>query len=264
MKWIDAHTHLDAEELYPSLADVLKRSENAGISKILAVNSEANEQSFLRTLSCIKKAEPISIFASLGVHPHEAKLYNDQLEKLLMQSLATTGVIALGEIGLDFYYNHSPREVQEAVLSRQLQLALDLKLPVAIHCRDGYDVLVTILKRLAPEWHGMIHCFTGNSEEAQELLTLGFYISFSGIVTFPKADILRKAATVVPLDRILIETDAPYLAPVPHRGKRNEPSFVIHTGLFLAGLKQIPPETLSRALQENFSRLFSLPNSSLH
>lgn len=258
MEWLDAHTHLDADELFPSLPDVLGRAEKAGVTKILAVNSEANEQSFRKTLSCVGNSSSIHTFASLGVHPHEASRYNSALEKLLLDLLTSPGVIAMGEMGLDFYYNYSPRDAQESTLLRQLQLARNLDLPVVIHCRDAYGVLTSLLKKEEDHWRGMIHCFTGTPAEADNLLALGFFISFSGILTFPKAKVLRDAARIVPLDRMLIETDAPYLAPVPHRGKTNEPSFVVHTAMFLSDLKQTEPETFSRQLQLNFLQLFSI------
>lgn len=260
MEWLDAHTHLDTEELYPSLQKVLERAEKAGVTKILAVNSEANEQSFRKTLSCVGNPSLIQIVTSLGVHPHEASLYNSGLEKTLVELLASPGVIALGEIGLDFYYNYSPPDAQESTLLRQLQLARHLDLPVVIHCRDAYGVLANLLKKEGDHWRGMIHCFTGTPAEADNLLALGFFISFSGILTFPKAEVLRDAARIVPLDRMLIETDAPYLAPVPHRGKTNEPSFVVHTGMFLSNLKQTEPEAFTRQLHLNFLQLFSIPD----
>ncbi len=255
-EWIDAHTHLDSGELFSHLNEVLQRAANAGVREMLLVNSEADEQSFARTMECVRKQSEIQKHAALGVHPHHASQYGDELEKLLLTFLSQKGVIALGEIGLDFFYDFSPREVQIQVLERQLQLSLERNLPVVIHCRDAYGLLAQILENQAKQWHGMIHCFTGTPEEAETLTNLGFHISFSGIVTFRKAEKLREAAAAVSPDRILIETDAPYLAPVPHRGKQNEPAFVVHTARQIAQLRQITEAELSGQIIRNFRTLF--------
>jgi TatD DNase family protein len=256
IEWLDAHTHLDSDDLYPARQDVLTRAAESGVMQILTVNSKADEESFQRTLSCAKETDAIQVSAGLGVHPHEAALYDRGLENKLRGLLQDLKIVAFGEIGLDFYYNFSPPEVQKAVFLRQLELALELDLPLIIHCRDAYDLLTDLLKDRASKWRGMIHCFTGNSHQVEKLLDLGFFISFSGIVTFPKADELREAARIAPSDRILIETDAPYLAPVPKRGKKNEPAFVVYTAEFLANLRKISHEEFSRQLKQNFSSLF--------
>lgn len=253
--WIDAHTHLDSDQLFSRLDEVLQRAMDAEVREMLLVNSEAHEQSFARTMECVRKESEVKKHAALGVHPHHAGQYDDQLENLLLTYLDQKEVNALGEIGLDFYYDFSPQEVQIHVLERQLQLSLERKLPVVIHCRDAYGLLAEILEKQAKQWRGMIHCFTGTSEEAETLTNLGFHISFSGIVTFKNADRLREAAATVAQDRILIETDAPYLAPVPHRGKVNEPSFVIHTARRIAQLRQISEEELSGQILHNFHSL---------
>jgi len=254
--WIDSHTHLDSDELYPQCAEVLQRAASAGIRDMLLVNSEAHEPSFRRTMEIVRIESEIRKYASLGVHPHHALQYDTELEKLLTSFLNQEGVIALGEIGLDFYYDFSPQEVQIRVLERQLQLSLERNLPVVIHCRDAYSLLAEILEKNARRWRGMIHCFTGTLEEAEALMRLGFHISFSGIVTFRNADMLREVARCIPQDRILIETDAPYLAPVPHRGKTNEPALVVHTAILIAKLRQITQEDLSGCISQNFQALF--------
>jgi len=254
VEWIDAHTHLDSEELYPRREELLQSAFDNGVHKMVFVNSEATEQSFSRTIECAQIQGPIRKFASLGIHPHHAINYSDELEAKLLSFF--DHVIAFGEIGLDFFYDFSPRDTQRSVLRRQLEIARQKKLPVVIHCRDAYGELTDILRSMADEWHGMIHCFTGNREEVMPLLQLGFFISFSGIVTFRNANELRDAARVVPLDRILIETDAPYLAPVPHRGKTNEPAFVAYTGEFLAELRKMPVFEFSRQVSKNFDSLF--------
>ncbi|HJZ12326.1 MAG TPA: TatD family hydrolase [Acidobacteriota bacterium] len=254
--WIDAHTHLDAEELHPKLPEVLLRAEAAGVRTLLLVNSEATESSFQKTFDCLKQQSPIQRYLSFGIHPHHAVQYDPNLQGLLLRFLAAEKVIALGEIGLDFYYNYSPKDIQIAVLHRQLRLALEKNLPVVIHCRDAYGELREILAEESSAWRGMIHCFTGTPQEAESLLQLGFYISFSGIITFRSAEVLRDAARIVPVNRILIETDAPYLAPAPYRGKTNEPAFVAETGKYLARLRQMNEEAFAAAVTGNFHSLF--------
>lgn len=258
IQWLDAHTHIDSDELYPQKAEVLRRADEAGVSEMLLVNSEATAESMLRTIECQKMPAAAKRHCAFGIHPHHANLYSQTLEDLLIANLKNSSAIALGEIGLDFYYDFSPRDRQIEVLKRQLQLSLDLNLPVVIHCRDAYGQLAEILRSVKTAWRGMIHCFTGNPSEARSLLDLGFHISFSGIVTFKNATILCEAAKAVPEDKLLVETDAPYLAPVPMRGKTNEPAFVVYTAKFVAALREITPEEFSPQLFRNFSACFSL------
>ena len=255
--WVDAHTHLDADELFPEKENLLNRALQADVERVLLVNSNATEASFERTLECLRLSHDVKRLASFGVHPHEAKVYDDAMEQRLLELLQQKNVVALGECGLDFYYNYSPEETQIAALHRQLSLALKNNLPVVIHCRDAYMQLADILIDHSAKWRGMIHCFTGTRAEMQNLLELGFVISFSGIVTFRKAVELQECAKAVPLERILIETDAPFLAPVPHRGKRNEPSYVVETGKFIATLRNIPEQELASAINQNFEKLFT-------
>lgn len=256
--WLDAHTHLDSDELFANRTSVLDRAWHAGVRKVLLVNSEATESSFERTLDCLLMDHKITRNAAFGIHPHHASIYNPEWEKRVLSSLNQPKVVALGEIGLDFYYNNSPQDQQITAFRRQLQLALERQLPVVIHCRDAYIQLADILAGESKEWKGMIHCFTGTPSEVERLLDLGFFISFSGIVTFRSADTLRDSARLVPMERILIETDAPFLAPVPHRGKTNEPAFVAHTGAFLTELKQMDEGVFSRHVFENYRKLFGV------
>jgi len=256
VSWLDAHTHLDGPELHADAELLLKRAEQAGVRRMVLVNSEATRESFERTMALADPSAPVQRFLSLGVHPHNASQYSEELERRLLLDLKHPATVAFGEIGLDFYYNFSPPEVQEPVFVRQLELAIQADLPIVIHCRDAYGRLADILSSRSQEWRGVIHCFTGNRQEAQRLLDLGFYISFAGIVTFKTASTLREVAQNVPLSRMLIETDAPYLAPVPYRGKRNEPAFVVETGKFLAGLRQLPLQEFADTLQRNFDAIF--------
>jgi TatD DNase family protein len=194
------------------------------------------------------------------VHPHDAKLYDDVAEANLIGLSKSEKVIAWGEIGLDYYYDHSPRDVQREVFRRQIRTAKSLDLPIIIHSRDADDETVEILTEEC-SWegfHGIMHCFGGTAKMAEALMPLGFYISFAGNVTFKKAENLREAARVVPLDRLLIETDCPFLTPVPHRGKRNEPAMVVHTAEFLAELYEVPVETIAERTTKNFQDLFGL------
>lgn len=258
MEWIDAHTHLDSDELYVQKDEVLLRAEAVGVRGILQVNSEATPNSMQRSLEILNMNSSVQRWGAFGIHPHQASLYGDVLQKALLDYLSFPNVVALGEIGLDFYYNYSSREIQEEVFKKQLILAMDLNLPVVIHCRDAYVRLAEILKEIANEWRGMIHCFTGTCDEMNPLVDLGFHISFSGIVTFRNATALQQAAQAAPIDRTLVETDAPFLAPVPHRGKTNESAFVVDTGRFLATLRNVDEEEIAERTTQNFKSLFRI------
>ncbi len=202
-----------------------------------------------------------NVFASVGVHPHDAKLYDDAAETHLIELAKREKVVAWGEIGLDYFYDHSPREIQRDVFRRQIKVAKDLDLPVIIHSREADDETVEILTEAYGETlgrGGVMHCFGGTAAMAKAMLDIGFYISFAGNVTFKKAENLREAAKIVPLERLLIETDCPFLAPVPNRGKRNEPSFVIHTAQFLADFYGIELEKLAKHTTQNFLDFFNI------
>ena len=197
-----------------------------------------------------------SVYASVGVHPHDAKLYDDTAEQHLIEIVKSSKkVIAWGEIGLDFYYDHSPRDVQQEVFRRQIRTARSLDLPIIVHSRDANDETVEILtEECAGEDFrgGIMHCFGGTPSMAESLMKIGFLISFAGNVTFKKADELRDAARAVPLDKLLVETDCPFLTPVPFRGKRNEPAYVEHTAHFLAEFYGVEFETLAEQTTKNF------------
>src|ERR1022692_3734047 len=230
--FVESHAHLEMGQFDADREQVIARAHENGIDAIVAIGSGTGPGS----LDCgIQLAEQHQfIYATIGIHPHEAKLATDADFEEMAQLAKRPKVIAWGEIGLDYFYDHSPRDVQQQVFVRQLQLAHAAKLPVVIHCRpsDGSeDAWEDCLKLLREHWAsnglgGILHCFTGTWTHAQRALDMGFMISFAGNVTFPKALQIREAAKQAPLDRMLIETDSPFLAPVPHRGKRNEPSFV--------------------------------------
>jgi TatD DNase family protein len=201
-----------------------------------------------------------SIRTAIGTHPHDARLYDDAAEQKIKNLISDDHVIAWGEIGLDFHYDNSPREVQLEVFKRQLRAARECELPVVIHTREAEAETIEILKREyeGAERRGVFHCFSGSMDLAQRALEIRFMISFSGIITFKKAEELRAVAKQVPLDRLLIETDCPYLTPIPYRGKRNEPAYVVEVARTLAGLHGVELEELGRITSENFNRFFGL------
>jgi TatD DNase family protein len=262
--YVDSHAHLEGSKFAADREAVIQRAHNAGIRALLAIgNGDGPDE-----MSCaIPFAERYPwIWASVGVHPHEASLLTakhlDQMQHLVQHPR----VVAIGEIGLDYFYDHSPREVQQRVFRQQLELAAAAKLPILIHCRpsqnsaNAWDDLLAILR---DEWAatglgGVMHCFTGELEHARASLDLGFFLSFAGNLTYPKAQNIRDAAAMVPLDRFLLETDCPYLAPVPHRGKRNEPAFVVETSRCFGGLRRLTAEEAGSRALDNFRSFFRL------
>lgn len=251
---IDTHAHLDDEKFKDDLIEVINRATENGISNIITVSSAPG--SIKNTLNIIGRFP--NIFGAAGLHPHDAKHFNDKTEEDIICAIKNEKIIAVGEIGLDFHYNHSSKADQLNALRRQIKIAKDNALPIIVHDRESTNELFEVFGEFRSEMSGVIHCFTGDSETAKRYIELGFHISFSGIVTFPKADKIREAAKIVPLDRILIETDAPYLAAVPMRGKRNEPSFVKHTCEALANNLGIKFEELANQTTENAKRLFKI------
>jgi TatD DNase family protein len=272
--FIDSHAHLEGKRYDTDREEVLVRAKQTGIEAYLAIgNGEGPD-----TADCgIQLAEKYSgkpeypeIWASVGIHPHEAHLANDAAYARLEQWARHPKVIAWGEIGLDYFYDHSPRDVQKVVFQKQMELARAAKLPIIIHCRpsdnseNAWDDCLTMI---AEHWTssglgGVLHCFTGTVEHAQRGLDLGFMISFAGNITFPKAQNIRDAAVIVPPDRTLIETDSPYLAPIPHRGKRNEPAFVREVARQIAELGGVSPEEIGAQTTQNFYRFFNLNEKS--
>ena len=262
--YIDSHTHLDGKQFAADREQVIARAREAGVTTIVAIGNGDGPP----TLDAgIRLAEKYPfIYATIGIHPHEAQLA-DEASYLEMERLARhPKVIAWGEIGLDYFYDHSPRETQQQVFARQMELAADAKLPIVIHCRPSdnsdnawEDCLGMIESQWAPKGlGGILHCFTGNWPQGKRALDMGFMISFAGNITFPKAQQIRDAALEVPLDRMLIETDCPYLAPVPHRGKRNEPAFVVETARKLGELRGLSAEEIGERTSRNFYDFFKL------
>jgi TatD DNase family protein len=261
MIFVDSHCHIDGAEFDRDRDEVLRRASEAGVAAMLTVGTgDAASDNFERAVALAEKHE--NIFAAVGVHPHDAKTYTDAAERRLIALVKSSKkVVAWGEIGLDFYYDHSPRDLQIEIFRRQIRVARELGLPIVIHSRDANDETVEVLSEECSHENfagGVMHCFGGTAAMAEKLMKIGFYISFAGNVTFKKAESLREAARVVPLERLLVETDCPYLAPVPLRGKRNEPAFVIETAKFLAEFKNVELEELARATTANFCKLFQV------
>jgi TatD DNase family protein len=259
-QFIDSHCHIDGPEYEADRVEVIARAREAGVKTMLNVGTgDPHSGAFERSVALAEQHD--EIYAAVGVHPHDAKLFDDAVEERLT-ALAKNSkrVVAWGEIGLDYHYDHSPREVQRTVFRRQLKLARKLNLPVIIHSREADEETVSILgeELSGYERAGVLHCFGGSLQMAQAALELGFYISFAGNVTFKKAEDLRDVARQLPLDRLLIETDCPYLTPVPFRGKRNEPARVVETAACLAMLHSREVQELARVTSENFVRLFGV------
>jgi TatD DNase family protein len=255
--FIDSHAHIDGPEFDADRDEVIERAHAAGVSVILNVGTgDPHSGAFERAVELGKKHS--SVYTAIGTHPHDARLYDDAAEQTIKTLIQNERVVAWGEIGLDYHYDNSPRDVQVAVFKRQLQAARACELPIIIHTREAEAETIEILQTdyAGAERRGVFHCFSGSMDLARRALELDFMISFSGIVTFKKADELREIAKQVPLDRLLIETDCPFLTPVPHRGKRNEPQYVVEVARCLAGIHNLEIEEIARITSENFQRLF--------
>ncbi|MGH9944030.1 MAG: TatD family hydrolase [Pyrinomonadaceae bacterium] len=260
MLFVDSHAHIDGPEFDADRDEVIARAREAGVRAILNVGTgDPHGGNLERAVEVAGRYQ--NVFAAVGVHPHDAKLYDERAEERLLGLVKGSAcVVAWGEIGLDYHYEHSPREVQRETFRRQLRLARGLDLPVIVHSRAADDETLEVLRE---EWPGatrggVMHCFGGSLGMAESLLPLGFSISFAGNVTFKKADALREVARRIPIERLLIETDCPYLTPVPYRGQRNEPARVADTARFLATLRGTSAEELGRVTSDNFARLFRL------
>jgi TatD DNase family protein len=256
--FVDSHAHIDGAEFDTDRNEVIERARDAGVSTILNIGTGDPRSGALERAVELAEAHP-GIYTAIGIHPHDARLFDNQTERLIAKLITQSSrVIAWGEIGLDFHYDNSPREVQIKVFQRQLQLAAEANLPVIIHTREAEAETIEILKSQTASGPGIMHCFSGSSRLAQQAIDLGFYISFSGIVTFKKAEELRTTAKQVPLDRLLIETDCPFLAPVPYRGKRNEPAYVVEVARCLADLHGVGLDEMGEITAANFARIFKL------
>jgi TatD DNase family protein len=249
---VDSHCHLDFPDFAPEREAVIARAFGAGIGTMLTICTRLDQLDGVRAIA----ESDARIWCSVGAHPHEAADHADLLAERLLSLAAHPRVIGIGETGLDFHYDLSPRDVQERVFRAHIAASKASGLPLIVHAREADAEIAGLLAAEAPP-PGVLHCFTGSRELAEAALGLGFYISISGIVTFRNAEDLRAIVRDIPLDRLLVETDAPYLAPVPYRGKRNEPAFVAATAAFVAELNGISAERLAAATTDNFFRLFA-------
>ena len=248
----DSHTHLEFPQFDPDRAEVFERAWASGVRYLVAIGSASGPD---RLRAGLEMAEGRDwVFPTIGIHPHEARLATEEHFAELAQLAAHPRVVGVGEIGLDYHYDHSPRDVQQTVFRRQLELAEEHRLPVVIHCREAWPDCLRILEE---QWKrtglgGIFHCFSGSFEDAQRGLDAGFYISFAGNLTFPKAEDLRALAAQIPRDRLLIETDCPFLAPQPKRGKRNEPAFVRFVAERLGAILEVSASEAAAATTGNF------------
>ena len=258
MDLIDSHAHIDFPQFDNDRDAMLDRARAAGVCTLLAIGSGPGPEKLDAALPYAEQHD--WIYATVGTHPHEAKEITPQHLDRLGELAKHPRVIAWGEIGLDYFYDHSPRETQQRVFRDQLALAHQAKLPIIIHCRDAWSDCLAILDEV---WRptglgGILHCFTSTLDDARRGLEMGFLISFAGNSTYPKAANLREVAKALPLDKILIETDAPFLAPQPYRGKRNEPAYVAEVAKAIATVRDLPAERVASVTAENFRRFFGL------
>jgi TatD DNase family protein len=260
----DSHAHLEGHRYDSDREAVIARARETGVETIVAIGNGDGLVNFDCGILLAEKYE--FMYATIGIHPHEAKLADTAAFDRMAELAKRPKVIAWGEIGLDYFYDHSPRDVQQQVFIQQMEQARAAKLPIVIHCRpsdNSEDAWNDCLRLIQEKWAtsgvgGILHCFTGNTAQAKRALDMGFMVSFAGNVTFPKAQQIRDAALEVPLDRMLIETDSPFLAPVPYRGKRNEPAFVKEVARQLGELRGLSTEEIGSRTSQNFYRFFSL------
>jgi TatD DNase family protein len=255
---IDSHAHLEFPQFDADREEMLARARAAGVTALLAIGSGTGPGDLDAAIPFAEKHD--WIYATIGIHPHEAKLGTDEDFARLEKLSRHPRVIAWGEIGLDYYYDHSPRDVQQSVFRRQLEMARTAGLPIVIHCRDAWSDCLAILEE---GWRssglgGILHCFTGSLEDAKQGVEMGFVVSFAGNVTYPKMESLRQIARDLPLDRLLVETDSPFLPPQGQRGKRNEPAFVIEVARTLGNVRNLPAEEVAAVTAANFRRFFGL------
>jgi TatD DNase family protein len=258
MDLIDSHAHIDFPQFAEDREAMLQRARAAGVSTLLAIGTGPGPEKLDAAIPFAEQHD--WIYTSVGIHPHEAKEVSRQHLDELARLAQHPKVIAWGEIGLDYFYDHSPRDVQATVFRSQMELARAAKLPIIIHCRDAWDDCLALIEQ---HWRptglaGILHCFTGTFGHAKRGLDMGFLISFAGNATYPKTQNIRDVAKEIPLDRILIETDSPFLAPQPYRGKRNEPAYVAEVAKTLATVRNLAPEEIAAATAANFRRFFRI------
>ena len=251
-KWTDVHCHLNMLETPTD--ELCRLASQQGVHRLINIGTGPDDHDVCFQLS---QHHAPQMFCALGVHPHEAKLYTPAVEKHMAQHFSNPRCVAVGEIGLDYYYEHSPRTVQQQVFRQQMQLAHTHKLPVQIHTREAEDDTAEVLREFKGRVQGLLHCFTSSIQLARQALECGFNISFSGVVTFKNAEALREVVKFVPLDRMHIETDSPFLTPVPLRGQKNQPAHMLHTAHRVAELKDVSMAKLSQHTEQNAQTLFT-------
>jgi TatD DNase family protein len=254
---IDSHAHIQGKEYAGETMAVIQRAGEAGVEQIVVVGGASDMSSNTAAVALAESCA--NLYATVGMHPHDAKDVGEEDLRELKELALHPKVIAVGETGLDYYYNHSPREVQRRVFAQFIRLAGETGLPLVVHERDAANEAVELLRNEgAGKIRGVIHCFTGDYDAARNYLDLGFYLSFTGIITFKNAEALREVVRKVPLDRMFLETDSPYLTPVPHRGKRNEPAYVRFVAGSIASVKSLNIEEVARVTTNNVRALFRI------
>lgn len=265
---IDSHAHLTDRKLMSDLRNVLARATEAELEAIITVGADPGDcRSVARLVEEVPRkaagagADWPEVFGTVGVHPHDAKVVTDEVLSEIAELAGAERIVAIGEIGLDFYRDLSPRDRQEMAFVQQIDLAREIGLPLVVHSRDAHDRTLEILEREAAGLPGVMHCFSGDRRIARRVLDLGMYIGIAGPVTYPNADRLREVVEQVPLDRLMVETDCPYLTPQKYRGERNEPAYVMYVAEAVARTKGLSFDELARATTENARRLFGLPGA---
>ena len=254
---IDSHAHIQGKEYSGEVDEIIRRALDAGVEQIVVVGGAGDMSSSTEAIA-LAESYP-NLYATVGMHPHDAKDVSREELDTLRKLAAHPKVIAVGETGLDYYYSHSPPEVQRQVFAQFIQLAVETELPLVVHERDAAREVAEMLgKEGARKVQGVIHCFTGDDQAAQNYLDLGFYLSFTGIITFKNADALRDVARKIPLEKMLVETDSPYLTPVPFRGKRNEPAYVRYVAEMIGKIKALSLEEVARTTTQNVRVLFKI------
>ncbi len=251
MGWIDVHTHLNFLEISPE--EAIRVATEKGVDRFITIGTEPEDLPIVLELA--ERFSP-QVFCTLGIHPHEGKVYSPEVETFLQNNLNNPRVVAVGEIGLDYYYNHSSRDDQKQAFRKQMELAKKFDLPVEIHTRDAEEDTIEILKEYKGDVKGIIHCFTGTQTLANAALDCGYNISFSGVVTFKKADDLRDVCKHIPVDRMHVETDSPFLAPAPLRGQKNQPDFMLWTVQLVAEIKGLSILDFCQQMKTNADKMF--------
>lgn len=251
LRWMDMHAHLDKLEEGPEMA--IEKALSVGVDRIITIGTDPQDLPVVLELA--KKYAP-HVYCTLGIHPHDGVSYSKKVGEFILRNARQERVVAIGEIGLDYYYNQSPKNEQLEAFRSQLDLARQLKMPVEIHTRDAEEDTVAILSDYKDQVKGLIHCFTGTQWLADQCLDLGYCISISGVVTFKNAHELKKTVSTIPLDRLLVETDSPFLSPVPMRGKPNTPAYVVHTAKVVAEIKNVSLKELCLQTRKNAETIF--------